>query len=111
MFASTLECWAKVPIAMSATLPATREKTLLVYSAPKSGFGDEWMTFLPIGLGFLQAMLKSRGFACRVANLSGKSRKEILAYFRAQGAGVIGVSMFTFNRRSEEHTSELQSLV
>ncbi len=74
-------------------------KTLLVYSAPKSGFGDEWMTFLPIGLGFLQAMLKSKGHACRLANLSGKGRKEILEYFRAQAPDVIGVSMFTFNRK------------
>jgi radical SAM superfamily enzyme YgiQ (UPF0313 family) len=72
---------------------------LLVYSAPKSGFGDEWMRFLPIGLGCLQAMLKSRGFPCRLANLSGKSRKEIVAYFQAQAPEVIGVSMFTFNRK------------
>lgn len=77
----------------------TSPKTLLVYSAPKSGFGDEWMTFLPIGLGFLQAMLKSRQHSCRVANLSGKTRKEILAYFKAQAPAVLGVSMFTFNRK------------
>jgi radical SAM superfamily enzyme YgiQ (UPF0313 family) len=74
-------------------------KTLLLYSAPKSGFGDEWMTFLPIGLGFLQAMLKSRGFDCRLANLSGKTKAEILAYLKKQKADVIGVSMFTFNRK------------
>ncbi len=74
-------------------------KTLLLYSAPKSGFGDEWMTFLPIGLGFLQAMLKTRGFDCRIANLSGKTKSEILAYLRKQQADVIGVSMFTFNRK------------
>ena len=74
-------------------------KTLLLYSAPKSGFGDEWMTFLPIGLGFLQAMLKSHGFPCRLANLSGKNRKEILAYLKQQNADVVGVSMFTFNRK------------
>ena len=73
--------------------------TLLVYSAPRSGFGDEWMTFLPIGLGFLQAMLKSKGYPCRLANLSGKTRKEVLAYFKAQQPQVIGVSMFTFNRK------------
>ncbi len=74
-------------------------KTLLLYSAPKSGFGDEWMTFLPIGLGFLQAMLKTQGFPCRLANLSGKTRAEILAYLRKQKADVVGVSMFTFNRK------------
>lgn len=80
---------------MSAATP----KTLLVYSAPRSGFGDEWMTFLPIGLGFLQAMLKSKGLPCQLANLSGKTRKQILEYFRAQAPAVIGVSMFTFNRK------------
>jgi len=74
-------------------------RTLLLYSAPKSGYGDEWMTFLPIGLGFLQAMLVSRGHPCRLANLSGKGRKEILDYLRGQDAQVIGVSMFTFNRK------------
>jgi radical SAM superfamily enzyme YgiQ (UPF0313 family) len=77
----------------------SRPATLLLYSAPKSGFGDEWMTFLPIGLGFLQAMLVSRGFPCRLANLSGKNRKEILEYLKARNPQVIGVSMFTFNRK------------
>ena len=77
----------------------SRPSTLLLYSAPKSGFGDEWMTFLPIGLGFLQAMLGSLGFPCRLANLSGKPRKEILDYLRKASPQVIGVSMFTFNRK------------
>ena len=76
-----------------------RPATLLIYSAPKSGFGDEWMTFLPIGLGYLQAMLASRGFPCRLANLSGKGRREILDYLRRQRPQVVGVSMFTFNRK------------
>jgi radical SAM superfamily enzyme YgiQ (UPF0313 family) len=80
-------------------MTAKAPKTLLLYSAPKSGFGDEWMTFLPIGLGFLQAMLKSKGFPCRLANLSGKTRAEVIAYLRKQKPGVIGVSMFTFNRK------------
>jgi len=57
------------------------------------------MTFLPIGLGFLQAMLASRGFPCRLANLSGKGRREILDYLRRAQPQVIGVSMFTFNRK------------
>jgi anaerobic magnesium-protoporphyrin IX monomethyl ester cyclase len=77
----------------------TPPRTLLAYSAPRSGFGDEWMTFLPIGLGYLQAMLKSRSFPCRLANLSGRGRPEILAYLKAQNPAVLGVSMFTFNRK------------
>jgi len=74
-------------------------KFLLVYSAPRSGFGDEWMRFLPIGLGYLQSALKQKGYACRLANLSGFSRKAAVAYFRTQAATVVGVSMFTFNRK------------
>jgi len=77
----------------------TPPRTLLAYSAPRSGFGDEWMTFLPIGLGYLQAMLKSHSFPCRVANLSGRGRKETIAYFKAQNPAVVGISMFTFNRK------------
>jgi radical SAM superfamily enzyme YgiQ (UPF0313 family) len=57
------------------------------------------MTFLPIGLGYLQAQLKSRAFPCRISNLSGKGRKEVLAYLRAQNPAVLGISMFTFNRK------------
>ena len=76
-----------------------KPRALLVYSAPRSGFGDEWMRFLPIGLGYLQAALKQKGFPCRLANLSGLSRKEVIAYFRSQEVELIGVSMFTFNRK------------
>ncbi len=76
-----------------------KPSVLLVYSAPRSGFGDEWMRFLPIGLGYLQAALKQKGYPCRLANLSGMSRKDALAYFQSQRAEVIGISMFTFNRK------------
>lgn len=76
-----------------------KPSVLLAYSAPRSGFGDEWMRFLPIGLGYLQAALTQKGYPCRLANLSGLSRKEVLSYFRAQKAEVIGISMFTFNRK------------
>jgi len=82
-------------------------RTLLLYSAPKGASDDPWMSFLPLGLGYIQALLKSRGFACRMANLSGKGRKEILTYLRAQKADVIGVSMFTFNRK---RSSELLAM-
>ena len=80
-------------------MPSVKPATLLLYSAPRSGSGDEWMTFLPIGLGYLQSHLLRNGFPCRMANLSGKSRNEVLAYLRGQDAAVIGVSMFTFNRK------------
>ncbi|BDU75605.1 B12-binding domain-containing radical SAM protein [Mesoterricola sediminis] len=78
---------------------ASGPSAVLAYSAPRSGFGDEWMTFLPIGLGFLQAMARTRGYPCRLANLSGKGRKEVVEYLRRQAPAVVGISMFTFNRK------------
>ena len=84
---------------MNPGMGTAAPRTLLVYSAPRAGFGDEWMRFLPIGLGYLQAMLKGRGYPCRLANLSGKGRKEVMAYLAEQRPDVLGVSMFTFNRK------------
>lgn len=86
-------------------------RTLLLYSAPTHAAvhaeDDPWMSFLPLGLGYIQALLKAKGFPCRLANVSGKSRKELLAYLRDQGAEVIGVSMFTFNRKRSCELLEL----
>lgn len=56
------------------------------------------MDFLPIGLGTLKAMLASRGFPCRLVNLSGLGRRELDASLRQHRPAVVGVSMFTFNR-------------
>jgi len=57
------------------------------------------MSFFPIGLGYIQAMLASRGFVCRLANLSGLSKAEAVGYLRGQNPCLVGVSMFTFNRK------------
>jgi radical SAM superfamily enzyme YgiQ (UPF0313 family) len=56
------------------------------------------MSFFPMGLGYIQAMLRSRGFPCRLANLSGLPKKRIAEYLRDQGPSLVGISMFTFNR-------------
>jgi radical SAM superfamily enzyme YgiQ (UPF0313 family) len=74
---------------------------LLIYSAPGGALGapDPWTSFFPMGLGYIQAMLKSRGLACRLANLSGLPKGEIAEYLRRMGPSLVGVSMFTFNRK------------
>jgi radical SAM superfamily enzyme YgiQ (UPF0313 family) len=72
---------------------------LLIYSAPKTGIKDHWMTFLPIGLGYIQAILKSRGHSCKLVNLTGKPKKVIVEYLREADPSAVGISMFTFNRK------------
>jgi len=72
---------------------------LLIYSAPKTDDKEHWMNFLPIGLGYIQAMLKSCGHVCKLANLTGKSKKVIAEYLQKENPSAVGISMFTFNRK------------
>jgi len=72
---------------------------LLIYSAPKAGAKDPWMSLFPIGLGYIQAMLKSHGFPCLLANLTGMSKNAVTDYIRQVRPTVVGLSMFTFNRK------------
>ncbi|MDR0498656.1 MAG: radical SAM protein [Holophagales bacterium] len=78
-------------------LPPT--SILLLYSAPKARTKEPWMTFLPIGLGYIQAMLKSHGHACKLANLTNQPKKVIVEYLQEKKPSVVGLSMFTFNRK------------
>jgi len=72
---------------------------LLIYSAPKTGSKDQWMRFLPIGLGYIQALLKSRGHVCKLANLTSKPKKVIVECLQEINPRIAGISMFTFNRK------------
>jgi radical SAM superfamily enzyme YgiQ (UPF0313 family) len=77
----------------------------LVYAAPEGG-GD-WASFFPMGLGSIQATLKDRGLACRLANLSGMARRTAVDYLRGLAPGLVGVSMFTFNRSISRALAEM----
>jgi radical SAM superfamily enzyme YgiQ (UPF0313 family) len=73
--------------------------TLLIHSGPKGGANMPWMNFLPIGLGYIQAMLRGRGLPCLLANMSGMTKKKIEEYIRRAKPALVGISMFTYNRQ------------
>jgi len=73
--------------------------TLLIYSAPTAREIGPWMHHMPIGLGYIQAMLKGHGLSCRLANLSGVGKNNVAEYIKQKDPRIIGLSLFTFNRK------------
>lgn len=73
-------------------------KVLLVYKSHAAGANDPYTSLLPIGLGYINALLRSNGIPSRLANLSSCSWQETGALFRAQRPDIVGISQFTHNR-------------
>ncbi|HEX9023151.1 MAG TPA: radical SAM protein, partial [Geobacteraceae bacterium] len=73
-------------------------RILLTYKAHGAGAADPFTSLLPIGLGYINALLRARGFHSRIANLSGMGWKEVEILLRAERPDILGVSQFTHNR-------------
>ena len=73
-------------------------KILLAYKAHAAGSRDPHTSLLPIGLGYINAVLRKKGFRSRLANLSGFSWQEAARFIAAEKPSVFGISQFTHNR-------------
>lgn len=73
-------------------------QVLLAYKSNRAGAGDPYTSLLPVGLGYLNAVLKNRGFASLTANFSALSWKETEAVISRTRPRVLGISQFTHNR-------------
>lgn len=73
-------------------------RILLAYKAHAAGATDPYTSLLPVGLGYINAVLRAQGFKSRVANLSNSSWEETAALIRSERPGILGVSQFTHNR-------------
>jgi len=54
--------------------------------------------FTPLGLGYINALLRSRGYDSRILNCSAWSWKRTERFLKEERPDVLGVSVFTFNR-------------
>src|SRR3989442_8662933 len=54
--------------------------------------------FTPLGLGYINALLRREGYDSRIVNCSAWSWKETARFLRQERPNVFGVSVFTFNR-------------
>jgi anaerobic magnesium-protoporphyrin IX monomethyl ester cyclase len=73
-------------------------RVLLAYRCQYGGRNDFYTRQMPVGLGTIQALLRSRGFDSRLANFSRFSWREVEAALREIRPRLLGISLFTFNR-------------
>jgi radical SAM superfamily enzyme YgiQ (UPF0313 family) len=73
-------------------------KILLAYTCHDLGRMEFYSRFTPLGLGSINALLRSHGYDSRILNCSSWSWKRTERYLSAERPDVFGVSVFTFNR-------------
>ena len=73
-------------------------KILLAYRCHDLGRMEFYSRFTPLGLGYINALLRSRGHDSRILNCSAWSWKRTERFLRQESPDVLGVSVFTFNR-------------
>jgi len=77
-----------------------RPRILLAYRSGRPGAGDYFARMLPVGLGYINAALRSAGFASRLANLSRMPFAEAAAVLARERPDLLGLTMYTFNRHA-----------
>lgn len=73
-------------------------RILLAYKSHAAGASDPYTSLLPVGLGYINAVLRNRGFESRIANLSASNWKETAALLESERPDILGISQFTHNR-------------
>ena len=85
---------------------SSRFRTLLAYKSHAAGKGDHYTSLLPVGLGYLHAVLRSKGHWARLANFSAFSWKEVEATLRQERPDLLAISQFTHNRQESLRLAE-----
>jgi radical SAM superfamily enzyme YgiQ (UPF0313 family) len=75
-------------------------KILLAYRSGRPGAGDYFARMMPVGLGYINAALRARGFDAKLANLSGLAWPRIEALLRRERPDLLGLTLYTFNRHA-----------
>src|SRR3989475_1223018 len=75
-----------------------RVKILLAYTCHDLGKLEFYSRFTPLGLGYVNGVLRRAGHDARVLNCSAWSWARAARFLKAERPDVFGVSVFTFNR-------------
>ena len=73
-------------------------KVLLAYTCHDLGKMEFYSRFTPLGLGYVNGVLRRAGHDARVLNCSAWSWARAARFLKAERPDVLGVSVFTFNR-------------
>ncbi|HLO26802.1 MAG TPA: radical SAM protein [Geobacteraceae bacterium] len=80
---------------------------LLAYKSHAGGAKDPYTSLLPVGLGYINAVLRGKGHKSRVANFSSMNWREIAGCIAATPPAILGVSQFTHNRFDSHRLARL----
>jgi len=83
---------------MSLRTPRSDFPILLAYRCQYGGRYDFYTRQMPVGLGTINAVLRSSGFDSRLANFSSSTWRQVRDAFRVFRPRILGISLFTFNR-------------
>lgn len=70
----------------------------LLYRCEDASAGDFFARMTPLGLGYINASLRSAGYDCAIGNLSGKSWGAVRDWLTREKPDVVGITVYTFNR-------------
>lgn len=73
-------------------------RIVLAYKSHPEGAADPYTSLLPIGLGYLNAILAEAGHDSTLANFSSSSWKCVASYLSEASPDLFGISQFTHNR-------------
>jgi|GEM_PF-133924 len=73
-------------------------KILLAYRCQYGGRNDFYTRQMPVGLGTINAVLRTDGHDARLANFSRAPWEEVRRTLRKFRPKILGISLFTFNR-------------
>ena len=71
---------------------------LLAYKTHSEGTNDPYNSLLPVGLGYINASLRSKGYRSKLANFSRYSWRHTSRLLAAENPAVLGITQFTHNR-------------
>ncbi|MCI0409304.1 MAG: radical SAM protein [Acidobacteria bacterium] len=73
-------------------------RILLAYRCQYGGRNDFYTRQMPVGLGSINAVLRTEGHDARLANFSRSTWEEVRRTLRRFRPRILGISLFTFNR-------------
>lgn len=73
-------------------------EVLFAYKSHAAGAQDPYTSLLPLGLGYLHAVMKSHGYSSQVANFSSCNWQKTESVLSRLRPDIIGISQFTHNR-------------
>ena len=83
------------PLLVTAAMPM---QVLLAYKSNARGAKDPYTSLLPIGLGYINAVLRKAGYASKLANFSPLNWKEIESLLASIRPDIFAISQMTHNR-------------